>query len=316
MPYWLLRYQPKAVYIRACFLAFLMRLICRLAGVPLIMEVDAIVDKEAEMRGQQKILVRMLKVLDKFNYRFADGVVCVTDGLRQEVIRRGANSKTTIVIHNASRTDVMQPFEQRQARCQLELAENGFIIGFTGTFAPWQGLDLLVQAAKEVVENLPQPVRFILVGEGQCRDQLEEMVEGLGLKRFFSFLTMVPYQQVAVFNSACDIVVIPIYDPRKLRFGLSPLKFWDAVSVGVPVLVPCGCGLEDVLEQLGLPGIFRPGDKKHLSQAILNVLAQTKYHQSRRKEVHEIVTEQYDWTRAAQKLLELCSKLCRGTQVQ
>ena len=311
MPYWLLRYQPNAVYVRTCFLVFLMRLICRLAGVPLIMEVDAIVDKEAEMRGQQKILVRMLKVLGKLNYRFVDAIVCVTKGLREEIIRQGANRETTVVIHNAPRTDVMQPIDRHQARRQLELAEDGYIVGFAGSFALWQGLDLLVQAAKEVVENSPQPVRFILVGEGQCRDQLEEMVEGLGLKRFFSFLTPVPYQQVAVFNSACDVMVIPIYDPRKLRYGLSPLKFWDAVSVGVPVLVPEGSQLEDVLQRLGLPGVFRTGDKKHLAETILGVLAQTEHHLSRRKDVHRIVAEQYSWSRVAERLLQLCCQVSR-----
>ncbi|MHC4890644.1 MAG: hypothetical protein ACYTEO_14400, partial [Planctomycetota bacterium] len=44
LPYWLVKYRPKMVYVRACFLIFLMRLICWLAGVPLIAEVAAIVD--------------------------------------------------------------------------------------------------------------------------------------------------------------------------------------------------------------------------------------------------------------------------------
>jgi len=311
MPYWLLRYRPEAVYARACFLAFLMRLICRLARVPLIVEVDAIVDQEAEMRGQHRVLVRMLKVLGKLNYRFVDAVVCVTNGLQEEIIRRGANPETTIVIHNASLTDIMQPIDRHRARRQLGLAEDGCIVGFTGTFAPWQGLDLLVQAAREIIDGGQQSVRFILVGEGQFQKQLEEMVQQLGLGRFFSFLPPIPYQQVAVFNSACDVVVIPIYDPRKLRYGLSPLKFWDAVSVGVPVLVPQGSQLEDVLQLLGLPGVFRAGDKKHLTETILGALTQTEHYMSRRKDVHRMVAEQYSWSRVAERLLELCCRVGR-----
>jgi len=314
MPYWLLRYRPEAVYVRACFLAFLMRLICRLARVPLIVEVDAIVDEEAEMRGQQRVLIAMLKILCKLNCRFVSAIVCVTKGLREEIIRRGAKPKTTVVIHNGSRTDVMQPIDQHQARQQLGLVENGYIVGFTGTFAPWQGLDLLIQAAREIVDNAKQTVRFILVGEGQFQKRLEEMVEQLGLGRFFSFLEPVLYKQVSIFNSACDVVVIPIYDPRKLRYGLSPLKFWDAISVGVPVLVPEGCQLEDVLQQLDLPGVFRAGDKKHLAETILGVLARTEHHLSRRKDVHQMVAEQYSWKRVAERLLELCAQV--GTRMR
>ncbi|MHC4602601.1 MAG: glycosyltransferase, partial [Planctomycetota bacterium] len=233
-----------------------------------------------------------------------DGLVCVTPGIQEEVIRRGAKPDTTVVIHNATRADVMQPMEQRQARRQLDLAKEGYIIGFAGTLAPWQGLELLVQAAKQVIDNSAWSVQFMLVGEGQCRQQLEEMVGQLGLSQYFTFLPSVPYEQVAVFNNACDVVVIPIYDPRKLRYGLSPLKFWDAVSVGVPVLVPEGCQLDDVLERLGLPGTFRPGDKKYLAVAILKVLGQTEHYQSRRKDVHRIVSKEYSWTHVAEKLVE------------
>ncbi len=311
LPYWLVKYRPGAVYVRACFLAFIMRLICRLAGVPLIAEVAAVVDEEAQMRGQRKILFFILRVLNRLNFRSADGLVCVTPGIREEAIRRGAEPDSTVVIHNAAQTDIMRPMDQNQARRQLGLAEEDYIVGFAGTFAPWQGLDLLVQAAKQVVDNSGRSVKFLLVGEGQCREQLEEMVEQLGLGRFFSFLESMPYEQVAVFNNACDVVVIPIYDPRKLRYGLSPLKFWDAASVGVPVLVPEGCQLDDVLERLGLPGTFRPGDRKYLAEAILKVLGQTEHYQSRRKDVHRIVSEEYSWTNAAERLIQHCQRLKR-----
>jgi len=309
LPYLLVKYRPGAVYVRACFLVFLMHLICRLAGVPLIAEVAAVVDEEAQMRGQRRILVCILKILDRLNYHSADGLVCVTPGIREEVMRRGANPDTTVVIHNAARVDVMQPMEQRQARRQLGLAKEGYIVGFAGTLAPWQGLDLLVQAAKQVIDNSARSVQFVLVGDGQCRQQLEEMVGQLGLSQYFMFLPSVPYEQVAVFNNACDVIVCPRYDPRTLRYGMSALKFWDAVSVGVPVLVPEGCQLDDVLERLGLPGTFRPGDKKYLAEAILKVLGQTEHYQSRRKDVHRIVSEQYSWTHVAEKLAEHCRRL-------
>ncbi len=309
LPYLIFKYRPGAVYVRACFLVFLMHLICRLAGVPLIAEVAAVVDEEAQMRGQRRILVCILKILDRLNYHSADGLVCVTPGIREEVMRRGANPDTTVVIHNAARPDIMRPMDQKGARQQLGLAEKDYVVGFAGTLAPWQGLDLLVQAAKQVIDNSARSVQFVLVGEGQCRQQLEEMVGQLGLSQYFTFLPSVPYEQVAVFNNACDVVVIPIYDPRKLRYGLSPLKFWDAVSVGVPVLVPEGCQLDAVLERLGLPGTFRPGDRKYLAEAILKVLGQTEHYQSRRKDVHRIVSEQYSWTHVAEKLAEHCQRL-------
>jgi glycosyltransferase involved in cell wall biosynthesis len=110
------------------------------------------------------------------------------------------------------------------------------------------------------------------------------------------------------------MVVIPIHDPRKLRYGVDPLKFWDAVSVGIPVLLPEGCQLEDVLERLGLPGTFHPGDKNHLAETILEVLGQTEHYQARREDVHRIVSEEYSWTRVGERLSELCDLFGRRRQ--
>jgi len=132
---------------------------------------------------------------------------------------------------------------------------------------------------------------------------------------FFSFFLPMPYEQVVVFYNTCDLIVIPRHNPRTLRYG-SPLKFWDAISVGVPVLVPEGCELDDVLERLSLPGTFRLGDKKYLAEAILEVLAQTQHHQSRRKDVHQIVSEEYSWTCVAEKLSELFRRLSWRTRYQ
>jgi len=309
LPYWLCKYRPQAVYVRTCFLVFLMYPICRLAKTALIAEVDAVVDEEARMRGQRKILVRILRLLDNANYRLVDGLACVTAGIRDEVVRRGADPDTTVVIQNAAHTGIMRPMAQSRARRRLGLDEKGYIIGFAGTFAPWQGLDLLVQAASQVVDNSPHPVRFVLVGDGQCRREVLQVVEKAALGRFFSFLEPMDYDRIRLFNSACDLTVIPIHDPRKLRYGISSLKFWDAVAVGVPVLVPAGCGLDDVLNRLALPGTFRPADKENLAEAILEVLAKTGCHQARRQEVHKIVREEYSWACAAEKLTQLCSRL-------
>ncbi|MHC4800258.1 MAG: glycosyltransferase, partial [Planctomycetota bacterium] len=163
LPYWILRYRPEAVFVRTCFLAFLMAFICKLAGIPMIVEAGTVVDAEVSMRGESRFLARLIRIIDRLNYRCVSGITSVTAGAREEFIRRGANPDTTVVIHNAARVDVMQPMDQRQARRRLDLAEEGYIVGFAGSLAPWQGLDLLVQAAKQVIDNSARSVEFVLV---------------------------------------------------------------------------------------------------------------------------------------------------------
>lgn len=113
---------------------------------------------------------------------------------------------------------------QRQARRQLGSAEEGYIVGYFGSFAPWQGLDILVESAGKVIEGSSQSVQFVLVGEGQGRRELQQMVDQLGLSQYFTFLPPVPFEQVAVFNNACDVTVIPVHDLAQASVWFGPAK--------------------------------------------------------------------------------------------
>jgi glycosyltransferase involved in cell wall biosynthesis len=309
LPYWILKYHPEIIFIRTCFLAFLMALICKLARIPINAEVGTVVDAEVTMRGESRVLTCLIRIIDRLNYRFVNGITTVTTGAREEFIRRGANPDTTVVIHNAARVDIMQPMNQKQARRQLELAEEGYLVGYSGSFAPWQGLDLLVQAAQKLIANSGQIVHFVLAGDGKCRKELQQTIEELDLNEYFTFLGLVPFEQIVFFNNACDLTAIPVHDSRRIQYGLDPLKFWDSISCGVPVLVPEGSQLEAILEHLRLPGTFRAGDTKDLAEKILQVLSNTEDHQARRVDVHRIVSEQYSWTHVAEKLIEHCRRI-------
>ncbi len=309
LPYWLVKYRPDAVYVRTCFFMFLMAPVCRLFGVPLVAEVDAIVDEEMGVRGEGRIRARLVGKLDRINYRCVDALACVTHGIRDEVVRRGGHLEHTVHIPNATLPEVMQPVEQADAREQLNLPKNDYLIGFAGSMAAWQGFDLLVNVAKQVISKSATPIRFALMGHGACRSELEKLIAENGLSDHFMILPPGPPEQVCTFFSACDALLITVHDPRTLRYGLSSLKFWDATSIGIPILVPRGAGLGEVLEYLGLPGTYNDGDANDLVRLILEVLPQTKTYQQNRQRTHQLVAENYSWTQVAEKLIGLCRNL-------
>jgi glycosyltransferase involved in cell wall biosynthesis len=309
LPYWLIKYRPDVVYVRTCFFMFLMVPFCRLFGIPLVAEVDAIVDEEMGVRGEGRIRAKLVGKLDRINYRCVDALACVTQGIRDEVVRRGGHPDHTVHIPNATLPEVMQPVEQAAAREQLKLPKNDYLIGFAGSMAAWQGFDLLVCAAKQVISKLEKPIRFALMGHGACRTELEKLIAENGLSDHFMILPPGPPEKVCTFFSACDALLITVYDPRTLRYGLSSLKFWDATSIGIPILVPRGAGLSEVLEYLDLPGTYNDGDADDLARLILEVIPNTEMYQQNRQKTHQLVAEKYSWTQVAEKLIDLCGKL-------
>jgi glycosyltransferase involved in cell wall biosynthesis len=310
VPYHMLRHRPHVIYQRTWFLSFLMRPLLRLARIRLVMEIDAIVEEETKMRGQCNLLGAAVRFAERLSFRFADGLICVTEGIRNEVIRRGAEPQKTQVVHNAARVAHAPLPDQYAARQCLGLPLHGRIVGFAGTFAPWQGLDMLVDVAPDIVRGCPECVYFVLMGEGQHEDDLRQRVAAMGLNERFIFLPPADHEIAAVLYSACDVIVIPIYDERKLRYGISPLKFWDALSAGVPVIVPRHSELDGFLDRVSLPGTFVPGNREDFTHTVLTALRSSQAHLARRAEVHRIVQEEYSWINAARKVLAFSASLC------
>jgi glycogen(starch) synthase len=305
LPGWLARYRPQAVYVRTCFLQALMALIAHLAGRPLVAEVDSLVDREILARGQPRWMAAMVYGLDRFNNRFIDGLVCVSRGLRREHLRRGAPPEGVAAIHNGAMVELFKPTDRQAARRELGLPERGVLVGFAGTFAPWQGLDFLVAAAAHL--KGPQPT-LALMGGGLCGDALRGDIAARGLSERVLFVPPGPVEKVAVFLAACDAAVIPIHDRGKLGY-CSPLKFWDALSAGLPVLVARDSEIDEVLAELNLPGVFDPDDPASLAAALADVAENVDRHRRRRQEIHEAVARRYSWRAVAEQVAGLLSRL-------
>jgi len=312
VPYLLLRYRPDAVYTRGLFHSFLVHVICRLMRTCYVAEVDSVVDLELAMRGFPRFAVRLVHLFDRWNLRWASAFICVTEGLRAELIRRGTDPLRVFAVHNGAATDLFSPGDQAAARRQLDLLPEAVLVGFVGGLSAYQGLDLLVDAAALCPDGPEHPVRFVIVGDGEQRPMVEEAVTRHGLQKRFLLRGAVPHERVLVYLRALDVEVISVYDERTTRYGLSSLKFWEALAVGLPVLVPDRVGLGDILSQLDWPGEYPTGNAAALAAAIERVVQRLPELRPRRGEIHEAVRRRHSWTKVAESTARILQHLAEG----
>jgi glycosyltransferase involved in cell wall biosynthesis len=308
MPHLLRRYRPAVVYTRGLFHSFLVYVVCWVFRVPYVAEIDSIVDEELAMREWPRAVVWLVRFLDRWNLRWASAFVCVTRKLRDELVDRGAKAERIDAIHNGAAVDVFVPGDRAEARRRLGLPEEPVLIGFAGTLAAWQGLDLLIDAAALLPADAP-PWHVLIVGDGEMHDRLVGRVAERRLAHRVRLLPAVPHHEVALYLQAFDLAVVPIHDPRKLRYGLSVLKFWEALSAGLPVLVPDGGDLGDVLRSLNWPGEFAAGDAAGLSRAILDVIGRLDECRARRHEIHEAMCRDHSWDAVARRTEEVFERV-------
>jgi glycosyltransferase involved in cell wall biosynthesis len=124
--------------------------------------------------------------INRWLYKKHDWVITISPQVNPLVAKNGMFPAPRITaIYSAPDPERFKPrpvsAERRKA---LGIPESSPVVGVVGRLAPEKGHELLVNAAKIVVEQFPD-TRFLLVGEGRSRKGIEEQIASLGLENNF-----------------------------------------------------------------------------------------------------------------------------------
>ena len=180
------------------------------------------------------------------------------------------------------------------------------VVGYVGTFQEWHGLDELIEAARKVLEST-NDVKFLLVGPYYKATEVK--VRAAGLAGSFIFTGPIPYDQVPKYMNASDILVAP-YNPDRItskeqvrKHGLgAPLKVFEYMSVGKPVITTDVKPISDPIEN-GVTGyLVPPGDSGSLADAIVGILQNPEAARRMGDAARRYITANYSWGLIAQQL--------------
>ena len=109
----------------------------------------------------------------------------------------------------------------------LSIGQNDFIIGHTGRFTYEKNHTLLVQIFAEL-HRLQPNAKLLLVGDGPLKSEIQDLVEGLGLKEVVFFAGL--QSDIASYLSAMDIFLLPSH------FEGFCISLLEAQANGLPCL--------------------------------------------------------------------------------
>jgi glycosyltransferase involved in cell wall biosynthesis len=155
------------------------------------------------------------------------------------------------------------PLARVEARARLGLAAGEPVLLFFGFVRRYKGLRNLIRALAQVREQLP--ARLLVIGEfWEDERPYRELVQQLGLADAVEFHnTYVPNEELAVYFSAADVVVLPYLEAT--QSGVAQI----ALGFEKPVIATSVGGMAETIEdgQTGL--IVPPADNDALSAAIV-----------------------------------------------
>jgi len=310
--FYILKWRPNVIYLRQGLFEVFPPVLARLFGVPYIIEKNGIMEDEFRSRGFSKIVIKLLRLAEEINFRLSDKIICVTEGIKREIVRRyRINKGKLVVIPNGANIELFRPLDKHECRRKLGLEENAFYVGFVGSFAPWQGLDILIEAAKQVKEQGYCQIKYILVGSGERESILRESVQEYDLEQEILFSGRVAYEQVVYYINACDIAIAPFTKERNSIIGVSPLKVYEYLACGRPVIVSRVGWVKEVIEEGKCGYLFEPGDAEELAKRIIQSYQERDALQEMGLRGRKLVESKYAWRATAERIVEVLDEFAK-----
>jgi glycosyltransferase involved in cell wall biosynthesis len=274
-------------------------------GIPIIYEVNGDLVEEFQQIGFKLSRVQWLIVyfITRRMFEGAGHIVTVSQTLKEKTMERWhLRSARVSAIENGAHVDQFaHPDEAgiEAVRTQYRLNGDRAIV-FVGTFKPWHGLDLLIDAFQQVAASKPN-VKLILVGDGPLRTEIETRVADLHLKDQVIFTGLVQHQHVPALLGAADIAVL---NPKLsgASAAQSPLKLFEYMAAGKAIVAPKIANVTRILadRQTGL--LVPPNNSRALKQALFELLEDDQLRLSVGQAAQRQAIEQHSWDRTTAEL--------------
>ncbi|OGW17199.1 MAG: hypothetical protein A3G93_11755 [Nitrospinae bacterium RIFCSPLOWO2_12_FULL_45_22] len=180
-----------------------------------------------------RIFYKLFKMLEKMTINKSDAIITICPDL-QDYVSAINNKKFHILIENTPDNGIRI---DDSAIALSRLREKFFLndklmILYTGTFEPYQGLELLVDAIPLVVKECPGKVVFVLVGGTSSQiSSLRERAIRNRVEKYILFTGTIPPEEIPYYLKLAHILVSP-----RIEGTNTPLKIYSYLQSGKPIV--------------------------------------------------------------------------------
>jgi len=272
----------------------------RRLGLPVVLEVNApLVEEQAAFRNF--VLRDEAARIEVEVMRGATALAVVSDELVPYCIAKGADPACIHVIGNAVDTARFHPKVTPDPLTDIPTGR--FVIGFTGSLKAWHGTEILIDAAARM---LPQvDAHLLIVGDGPDRAALTDRAEAAGLSDRLTVTGWVPHARLPGLIARMDVAAAPY--PASARHYFSPLKLYEYLALGRPVVASDIGQTAALLAPTGAGALVPPGDVAALADALHRIATDPQHRAGLTKRAADL-GRRHDWTSNAARVIDLCAR--------
>ncbi len=277
-------------------------------GIPWILETNAPMFYEAKTERKSMVLTGLARQMEVRAYRECDVLVCITEALKELVVEAsGISSDKVIIVPNGVDTKVFDP-DRHPPKRQFD----GMTIGFVGNLYPRQGVDLLIEALRDLrQEGLNWSL--VVVGYGPMRDEWEAKAREFDLGDCVKFVGQVPWQEVPQYIAGFDLCYTGQTQLPVGKMYHSPLKLYEYMAMAKPVVASAFEDARRTIEESQTGFLFEPGNVESLKQALLRADCIKEQLPEIGKQAREVTVTQHSWKARVRSMTARIEQILRSS---
>lgn len=210
-------------------------------GLPFVYEVRDLWENASVDRGKFRYnspFYRVARQLETHVLTHADAVVTICDALRNELRTRVANPDRLFLVCNGVDAEAFDPLASEVAGRERWRLDGKRVIAYVGTFQPYEGLDLLIQAMPQVLASHPEAHLVIAGGSAggpEPEIALRSLVTSMNLTPHVTLTGRLARNDVSSVYALAEVVAYPRLLTRTTALT-TPLKPLEAMAMGRTVV--------------------------------------------------------------------------------
>lgn len=225
-------------------------------------------------------------------YKKSDAVICVSSGMKKELVRLGVKAARIHVIHNTT--------EIRKASARTKSSNRRPLISFVGNFSKSYDFIALADVARQI-----KKADFLVVGDGEEKEILDGYLRDQKIKNV-KLMSSVSAAEARKIIAHSDLGVLPLRNTKLTGYTL-PAKVFEYMAEAVPVAGFCKGELCDILKASGF--VAESADANGLTKSVRKALINRQVMRDRGKVGRKLLVDEYSYRKAATEIQNVVDEI-------
>ena len=250
------------------------------------------------------IILMLMSCLEWASYHSADACIGLAPGIIDGIKARGVASDKIFLVPNGCDLHIFRDGEDNDGCNPEKVGKNDFMAVFTGSHGIANGLDAVLDAARNLMEKGIDDIKLVFVGEGKLKQKMKIRAEKEALDNCV-FLNAIPKNQLSGLLAKADLGLMILANVPAFYYGTSPNKFFDYISAGIPVLNNYPGWLADMINEHGCGIVVKPDDPEAFAEALIHAANNRPILKEMGRSARKLATTKFDRQILSDKFVDI-----------